>query len=123
MVTKIGEAQARTEASVAALSQDLQRLAKHRDALLAALRNGREQQQLTYGTDRPMAAKLTRTQYHYLYHYLLLNRRVDEQLTHLYRQGKVVGGVYSSLGQEAISVGTAYALGPDDFLGGMIRNV
>jgi pyruvate dehydrogenase E1 component alpha subunit/2-oxoisovalerate dehydrogenase E1 component alpha subunit len=70
-----------------------------------------------------MAAKLTRTQYHYLYHYLLLNRRVDEQLTNLYRQGKVVGGVYSSLGQEAISVGTAYALGPDDFLGGMIRNV
>jgi len=71
----------------------------------------------------PMAAKLTRSQYHDLYYYLRLNRRVDEQLTNLYRQGKVVGGVYSSLGQEAISVGTAYALGPDDFLGGMIRNV
>jgi TPP-dependent pyruvate/acetoin dehydrogenase alpha subunit len=70
-----------------------------------------------------MAAKLTRSQYHDLYYYLRLNRRVDEQLTNLYRQGKVVGGVYSSLGQEAISVGTAYALGPDDFLGGMIRNV
>ncbi len=70
-----------------------------------------------------MAFKLTRSQYHDLYYYLRLNRRVDEQLTNLYRQGKVVGGVYSSLGQEAISVGTAYALGPDDFLGGMIRNV
>jgi TPP-dependent pyruvate/acetoin dehydrogenase alpha subunit len=70
-----------------------------------------------------MARKLTRTQYHDLYYYLRLNRRVDEQLTNLYRQGKVVGGVYSSLGQEAISVGTAFALGPDDFLGGMIRNV
>jgi TPP-dependent pyruvate/acetoin dehydrogenase alpha subunit len=70
-----------------------------------------------------MAAKPTRSQYHDLYYYLRLNRRVDEQLTNLYRQGKVVGGVYSSLGQEAISVGTAYALGPDDFLGGMIRNV
>ena len=70
-----------------------------------------------------MAAKLTRTQYHDLYYYLRLNRRVDEQLANLYRQGKVVGGVYSSLGQEAISVGTAYALGSDDFLGGMIRNV
>jgi TPP-dependent pyruvate/acetoin dehydrogenase alpha subunit len=66
---------------------------------------------------------LTRAQYHELYYYLRLNRRVDEQLTNLYRQGKVVGGVYSSLGQEAISVGTAYALGPGDFLGGMIRNV
>jgi len=70
-----------------------------------------------------MAAKLTRSQYHDLYYYLRLNRRVDEQLTNLYRQSKVVGGVYSSLGQEAISVGTAYALGRDDFLGGMIRNV
>ena len=70
-----------------------------------------------------MASKLTRAQHHDLYYYLRLNRRVDEQLTNLYRQGKVVGGVYSSLGQEAISVGTAYALGPDDVLGGMIRNV
>jgi TPP-dependent pyruvate/acetoin dehydrogenase alpha subunit len=67
--------------------------------------------------------KLSRAQLHELYYYLRLNRRVDEQLTTLYRQGKVVGGVYSSLGQEAISVGTAYALGPDDFLGPMIRNV
>lgn len=70
-----------------------------------------------------MAPKLNRTQYHELYYYLRLNRRVDEQLTNLYRQGKVVGGVYSSLGQEAIAVGTAYALGPDDFLGGMIRDM
>ena len=66
--------------------------------------------------------KLTRAKYHELYYYLRLNRRVDELLSNLYRQGKVVGGVYSSLGQEAISVGTAYALGPDDVVGVMIRN-
>jgi len=67
--------------------------------------------------------KLTRTQLHDLYYYMRLNRRVDEQLTNLYRQGKVVGGVYSSLGQEAISVGTAYALEPQDFISPVIRNV
>ena len=67
--------------------------------------------------------KLTRAQLHDLYYYLRLNRRVDEQLTYLYRQGKVVGGVYSSLGQEAISVGTACALESQDFIGPMIRNV
>lgn len=66
---------------------------------------------------------LTRTQLHDLYYYMRLNRRVDEQLTNLYRQGKVVGGVYSSLGQEAISVGTAYALVPQDFISPVIRNV
>ena len=66
--------------------------------------------------------KPSRAQHHELYYYLRLNRRVDEQLAGLYRQGKVVGGVYSSLGQEAISVGTAYALEPQDFIGPMIRN-
>jgi TPP-dependent pyruvate/acetoin dehydrogenase alpha subunit len=70
-----------------------------------------------------MAIKLTSDQIHDLYYYMRLNRRVDEQLSTLYRQGKVVGGVYSSLGQEAISVAAAYALQPQDFLGGMIRNV
>ncbi len=69
------------------------------------------------------AKKLSRSQLHDLYYYLRLNRRVDEQLAALYRQGKVVGGVYSSLGQEAISVGTAYALAPQDVIGPMIRNV
>jgi TPP-dependent pyruvate/acetoin dehydrogenase alpha subunit len=70
----------------------------------------------------PKSGKLSRAALHDLYYYMLLTRRVDEQLTHLYRQGKVVGGVYSSLGQEAIAVGTAYALEPRDFLGPMIRD-
>ena len=70
-----------------------------------------------------MLPKLTHAQHHDLYYYLRLNRRVDEQLVSLYRQGKVVGGVYSSLGQEAISVGTAYALEEQDVIGPMIRNV
>jgi pyruvate dehydrogenase E1 component alpha subunit len=34
----------------------------------------------------------------------------------LYRQGKIVGGVYVGRGQEAISVGTALHSGPDDIL-------
>jgi TPP-dependent pyruvate/acetoin dehydrogenase alpha subunit len=72
---------------------------------------------------KALSIKLTSKQLHDLYYYMRLNRRVDEQLSALYRQGKVVGGVYSSLGQEAISVGAAYALRPEDFLGGMIRNV
>ncbi|MGH9796728.1 MAG: thiamine pyrophosphate-dependent dehydrogenase E1 component subunit alpha, partial [Candidatus Polarisedimenticolia bacterium] len=51
------------------------------------------------------------------------NRAVEEKLSALYRQGKIVGGLYSSLGQEAISVGTAAALRPDDLLAPMIRNL
>ena len=58
-----------------------------------------------------------------LYRWLRLNRLVEDRLTNLYRQGKVVGGLYSSRGQEAISVGTAYALEPGDVVGPLIRNL
>src|SRR6185295_7515905 len=51
-----------------------------------------------------------------LYRYLKLTRLVEERLVNLYRQTKVVGGVFRSLGQEATAVGTAYALQPQDFV-------
>jgi TPP-dependent pyruvate/acetoin dehydrogenase alpha subunit len=52
-----------------------------------------------------------------------LNRQVEEKLTNLYRQGKVVGGLYRSLGQEACSVGSAYALERGDIFTPLIRNL
>jgi TPP-dependent pyruvate/acetoin dehydrogenase alpha subunit len=58
-----------------------------------------------------------------LYSYMKLNRMVEERLGNLYRQGKVVGGLYSSRGQEATSVGSAYALAPQDVMGPLIRNL
>lgn len=58
-----------------------------------------------------------------LYWYMLLNRRLEERLVNLYRQGKVIGGVYRSLGQEAESVGTAYALEQRDYVSPLIRNL
>jgi TPP-dependent pyruvate/acetoin dehydrogenase alpha subunit len=58
-----------------------------------------------------------------LYHYMRLTRMVEGRLGNLYRQGKVVGGLYSSLGQEATAVGSAYALEPQDVMGPLIRNL
>ncbi len=66
---------------------------------------------------------LERAQHLDLYWFMLLNRRLEERLVNLYRQGKVVGGVYRSLGQEAESVGTAYALEKRDFVSPLIRNL
>ncbi len=54
---------------------------------------------------------------------MYLNRAVEERLMLLYRSNKVVGGVYRSLGQEAISVGTALALEPQDLVAPLIRNL
>jgi len=58
-----------------------------------------------------------------LYYYMRLNRTVEDTMVNLFRQNKIVGGLYSSLGQEGISVGTAYALEKRDWLAPMIRNI
>ena len=50
---------------------------------------------------------LSREQLLELYRWLQLTRLVEERLVNLYRQTKVVGGVFRSLGQEATAVGTA----------------
>jgi pyruvate dehydrogenase E1 component alpha subunit/2-oxoisovalerate dehydrogenase E1 component alpha subunit len=70
-----------------------------------------------------MKKELTRQQYLDLYDYMRLNRAVEDMMVKLFRQNKIVGGLYSSLGQEAISVGTAYALEKKDWLAPMIRNI
>jgi TPP-dependent pyruvate/acetoin dehydrogenase alpha subunit len=67
--------------------------------------------------------KLSRQQYLDLYYYMRLNREVEETMTRLFRQNKIVGGLYSSLGQEGISVGSAYALEKKDWMAPMIRNI
>ena len=72
---------------------------------------------------RHTTARLGKKQLLELYRYMVLTRMAEDRLGKLYRQGKVVGGLYSSLGQEAISVGTAYALRPGDRVGALIRNL
>jgi TPP-dependent pyruvate/acetoin dehydrogenase alpha subunit len=70
-----------------------------------------------------MSTTLTPEESREIYYYLRLNRSLEELLVRLFRQNQIVGGLYGSLGQEAISVGTAYALGPEDWIAPMIRNV
>jgi TPP-dependent pyruvate/acetoin dehydrogenase alpha subunit len=72
---------------------------------------------------RKAKSKLTRTQLLDLYYYMKLNRAVEDAMERLYRQSKIVGGLYSSRGQEGVSVGTAYALEPRDWMAPMIRNI
>jgi TPP-dependent pyruvate/acetoin dehydrogenase alpha subunit len=70
-----------------------------------------------------MSRPLTREQQIELYYFMQLNRQLEERMVRLFRQNKIVGGLYSSLGQEAVSVGSAYALEPRDWLAPMIRNI
>ena len=57
-----------------------------------------------------------------MYYYLRLTRALEDRAQILYRQNKVVGGLFSSLGQEAISIGSSFALRKGDYVGPMIRN-
>jgi len=81
-------------------------------------------------TRRPAGAKesrtaLTREQLLEIYYYMRLTRTLEERLVNLYRQTKVVGGLFRSLGQEADAVGSAYALDrtKGDILSPLIRNL
>ncbi len=71
----------------------------------------------------PIPAGLSQAQLVEIYYWLRLTRTFEERLTNLYRQSKVIGGLFRSLGQEAGSVGSAYALRPEDFLSPLIRNL
>lgn len=71
------------------------------------------------------AALLTRDQKVELYYWMRLTRSLEERLVNLYRQTKVVGGLFRSLGQEADAVGSAFALdkAKGDVLSPLIRNM
>jgi pyruvate dehydrogenase E1 component alpha subunit len=51
-----------------------------------------------------------------LLRFMLMMRASEERALTLYKQGKVPGSFYDGRGQEAISVGAAWALGPRDRL-------
>ncbi len=77
------------------------------------------------GSAPPIPAGLSRAQLAELFYWLHLTRKLEERLVNLYRQTKVIGGLFRSLGQEADAVGAAYALDRTrgDFLAPLTRNM
>ncbi len=76
----------------------------------------------------PPVGELTLEGHLDLYYGMVLARAAEERLELLQKQGHVTGGLYRCLGQEAIGVGTAYALrrrddGTGDVIGQSIRNI
>ena len=71
----------------------------------------------------PLPTRLARDRCLDLYYWMRLTRTLEERLVALYRQTKVVGGLFRSLGQEADAVGSACALEPRDVMSPLIRNL
>ncbi len=66
---------------------------------------------------------LSKQQFIELYRHLKLTRMFDEKTVRLKKQSKLTGGVFTSLGQEATAVGTAFALESQDFIAPLIRDI
>jgi TPP-dependent pyruvate/acetoin dehydrogenase alpha subunit len=58
-----------------------------------------------------------------LYYYMRLMRAIEERAWDLSNQGRMVGRLYTGRGQEAISVGSAYALQPNDVVAPLYRDM
>ncbi len=70
----------------------------------------------TAATSTGPATSLTAADRVALLRYMLLMRGIEERAMNLYRQGKVPGSFYDGFGQEAVSVGSAFAMSPRDRL-------
>ena len=58
-----------------------------------------------------------------LYYFLKLTRSLEDRITAMYRQGRILGGVWTSNGMEAISVGYACALEKNDIIAPYFRDM
>lgn len=67
--------------------------------------------------------ELTSQQKLELYYWMRLTRTYDDMMVAYWRQGRGLGGVFSQRGHEAISIGTGYALEPDDVVAPMHRDI
>lgn len=57
------------------------------------------------------------------HYYMRLTRALDDRGTFLHKQSKIVGGYFSQIGHEALSVAAGLALGPDDICAPMHRDL
>lgn len=74
--------------------------------------------------DKPRLAELNETTLLDLLYYMKLMRAVEQRIERvLYRQGKIPGAVYSARGEEAIPVGSAAHLRPDDVVVSLHRTM
>lgn len=58
-----------------------------------------------------------------MFYYMQLTRSLEDRVRSLYLQGKVVGAVYRSMGQEGTAVASAYALEEGDYIAPLIRDL
>ena len=79
-----------------------------------AVANGAARGSAESGVRESLSELLTRSDRAALLRFMAMMRSAEERGLTLYRQGKVPGSFYDGCGQEAIPVGSAFALKPED---------
>jgi pyruvate dehydrogenase E1 component alpha subunit len=76
-------------------------------------------------TDWKSAARspLSRDEELRVYYWMRLTRTFDERMVAMWKQGRGLGGAFSERGHEAVAVGSGFALGPDDVVAPMHRDL
>lgn len=68
-------------------------------------------------------AALTNEQKLEIFYWMVLTRTFDEGMVSLWKQGRGLGGTFSQRGHEAVSVGSGFALAPEDIIAPMHRDI
>jgi TPP-dependent pyruvate/acetoin dehydrogenase alpha subunit len=69
------------------------------------------------GPSSPAAATIGKETHRRMFYFMVLTRELEDRVERkLYRQGKIVGGVYVGRGQEAIGVGSCIQMRQDDVI-------
>jgi TPP-dependent pyruvate/acetoin dehydrogenase alpha subunit len=69
------------------------------------------------GPSSPAAATIDKETHRRMFYFMVLTRELEDRVERkLYRQGKIVGGVYVGRGQEAIGVGSCIQMRQDDVI-------
>jgi pyruvate dehydrogenase E1 component alpha subunit len=76
-----------------------------------------------FSRPEPDPTNLTNRQRLDLYRWMRLTRTLDDTMVAMWKQGRGLGGTFSGRGHEAISVTMGMALGPDDVIAPMHRDV
>ena len=74
-------------------------------------------------TRKPKAPPIDRDMAVRMFEVMALMRAVEDRLVTMYRQGELVGSLYTGHWHEAIAVGTAAALRPTDVLAPLHRDL
>ena len=91
--------------------------------LVPADRPGADSPAIMSSKPAAVAPDLAPADFERLYYYMMLQRLAEDRVVKLYQTGTIVGACFTGWGHEAVAVGAASTLGPDDVAATLHRDL